>query len=82
MYVCFFSRRNERYAIFADDTDFDNRQLGAFVDVPFGLYLFITKTSKSMTIIITYTYCTRLSHCTRPYVYYQAFTYVRLSFSF
>jgi len=50
--VCFFFRQNERHAIFPDCIDFDNRQLGAFVDVSFGLHLFITETSKSTIIII------------------------------
>lgn len=58
-YVCFFSRQNERHAIFPDRIDFDNRQLGEFVDVPFGLHLFITKTSKSMVVILIHSllYC-------------------------
>lgn len=42
--ICIF-QTNERHASF-DCTDFYNRQLGVFVDVSSGLYLFITYTSK------------------------------------
>lgn len=51
----FIFQTNERHARF-DDTDFNNCQLCAFVDMPFGLYLLITHTSKSTTIII-FTLC-------------------------
>lgn len=47
----FTFQTNERHASF-DDTDYNNRQLDVFVDVPFGLYLLITNTSKSTVPVL------------------------------